>query len=76
MLAFSSRSDCAFTAKMLNSRYGKATKSDLTTAIKLIKQAKAESTDLTSPNLGNSEDWLFVGISDASNKTEVAAVIH
>ena len=25
-------------------------------------------TDLTSPNFGNSEDWLLVGISDTSNK--------
>ena len=69
MLALSSRPDLAFTAKMLTSRYGKATKSDITTAVKLIIRAKAESTDLTIPNLGNSEDWFLVGISDASNKT-------
>ena len=37
MLALSSRPDFALTAKMLTSRYGKATKSDFTMAIKLIK---------------------------------------
>lgn len=69
MLALSSRPDFAFTAKTLTSRYGKATKSDFTTAVRLIKRAKAESTDLVIPNLGESGDWLLVGISDASNKT-------
>ena len=69
MLALSSQPDFTFMAKKLTSRYGKATKSDFTTAVKLIKQAMIESTDLLMPNLGDSGDWILVGISDASNKT-------
>ena len=53
-------------------------KSDYTSIAKMLnnRRTKTESTNLTSPNLGNSKDWLFVGISDTSIKMEAAAVIH
>ena len=38
-------------------------------ALKLIKRAKEESTDLLILNLGDFGDWILVGISDTSNKT-------
>ena len=69
MLALSSRPDFTFAAKQLTSRYGKATKSDFTRAAKLITKAKADKNELIIPNLGDTEDWLLVGISDASNKS-------
>ena len=69
MLALSSRPDFSFAAKYLTSRYGKATKSDLTRAVKLINRAKAETTEMIIPNLGDMRDWLVIGISDASNKS-------
>ena len=63
------RPDFSFAAKYLTSRYGKATKSDLTQAIKLIRRAKSESTECLIPNIGKPEEWILVGVSDASNKT-------
>ena len=68
MLTLSSSPDFTFAAKYLTSRYGKATKSNLTRAVKLISKAKAESTELTISNLGDINDWLLVDISDTSNK--------
>ena len=69
MLALSSRPDFSFAAKYLTTRYGKATKSDLTRAVKLLTRAKEESTEMIIPNLGDMKDWLVIGISDASNKS-------
>ena len=69
MLSISSRPDFAIQAKLLTTKYGSATKRDLLTAIKLLKLAKQEPTKFVIPNLGNVEDWLLVGISDASYKT-------
>ena len=69
MLALSSRPDFTFVAKYLTTRYGKAIKSDLTRVVKLITRAKAESSAMIIPNLGDMQDWLIVGISDASNKS-------
>ena len=69
MLALSSRPDFIYAAKYLTTRYGKATKSDLTRAVRMIKKAKEEPTDLIIPNIGKIEDWILVGISDASNKS-------
>ena len=69
MLALSSRPDYTFAAKFLTTQYGKATKSHLMRAIKLINNAKMQPTEMKIPNLGSVKDWLLVGISDASNKT-------
>ena len=69
MLALSSRPDFTYAAKYLTTRYGKATKSDLTRAVKLLKKAKIDRSGMIIPNLGDIQDWLIVGISDASNKS-------
>ena len=64
-LALSS-SNCTITAKMLNSRHGKATNSDLTIGRKPVRRVKTENMDLT--KFKNSEDWLLMEMSDASKK--------
>ena len=69
MLALSSRPDFAYAAKHLTSRYGKATKSDLVQATKLIRKAKEETSKMIIPNIGPMEEWTIVAISDASNKS-------
>ena len=69
MTFITTRPDFTFAAKQLTSRYGKATKSDFTRASKLMTKAKADKNELIIPNLGDIEDWLLVGISDASNKS-------
>ena len=74
MLSISSRPDFAIQAKLLTTKYGSATKRDLLTAIKLLKLAKQEPTKFVIPNLGNVEDWLLVGISDASYKTSAQSL--
>ena len=62
------RPDFSYQAKYLTTRYGKATKSDLTQAVKLMKRAKEESTEVSIPNIGEPEDWLLVGVADASHR--------
>ena len=69
MLSGSCRPDFVFGAKYLTTRYGKATKSDFTQAVKMLKKAKQETTETVIPNLGDVGDWILVGVSDASNKT-------
>ena len=66
MLSVISRPDLCFESKLLSSRYGKATKKDFCTAVKLLTKAKSESTKMTYRNLGNMEDWLLLVFSDAS----------
>ena len=53
VLAQTVRPDFMYAAKYLTTRYGKATKSDMTHVMKIIKQAKEEPTDIIIPNLGN-----------------------
>ena len=69
MLSGSCRPDFVFGAKYLTTRYGKATKSDFTQAVKMLRKAKQETTETVIPNLGDIKDWILVGVSDASNKT-------
>ena len=69
VLAQTVRPDCMFAAKYLTTRYGKATKSDMTRVINIMKRAKEESTEITIPNLGEPEEWIIAGIVDASHKT-------
>ena len=69
MLAMTSRPDIMFDAKVLTTKYGSATKRDLTKAIKMIRRVKQEPTNLTLPDIGDISDWILVGITDASNKT-------
>ena len=67
-LAMSARPDLMFDAKVLTTKYGSATKRDLLKAIKIAKRVKDEDTLLTLPNIGEIEDWILVGVTDASKK--------
>ena len=69
MLAMTSRPDIMFDSKVLTTKYGSATKRDLTKAIKMIRKVKEEPTNLTLPDIGDINDWILVGVTDASNKT-------
>ena len=69
VLATTVRPDFMYAAKYLSTRYGKATKSDLTQISKLIKRAKEETTDIVIPNIGRPEDWILAGVVDASHRT-------
>ena len=69
VLAATVRPDFTYAAKYLTTRYSKATKSDMTQVSKLIIRAKAESTEIVIPNIGEPEEWILVGIVDASHRT-------
>ena len=69
MLSLTSRPDYSYRAKELTTKYGHATKSDFTQAVKLLKQAKLESTRYVIPDIGKEEDWILLGVTDASNKS-------
>ena len=69
VLASTVRPDFTFAAKYLTTRYNKATKSDLTQVVKLIKRAKEETTEIVIPNVGQPEQWILVGVVDASHRT-------
>ena len=68
-LAMSARPDLMFDAKVLTTKYGSATKRDLLKAIKLLRRVKEEDTRLTLPNIEEIEDWILVGVTDASKKS-------
>ena len=70
MLALTSRPDFAFDAKTLTTKYGSATKSHLYQAIRLLKRAKEETTRIVIPDMGREEDWILVGVADASHKSK------
>ena len=58
-----------YVAKYLSTRYGNATKSNMTQVVKIIKRVKEESNDIVIPNLGEPEDWILVGVVDTSYRT-------
>ena len=69
MLATSARPDLMYDAKVLTTKYGSATKRDLFKANKMVKRVKEEETNITLPDIGDIEDWILVGVTDASNKS-------
>ena len=69
MLAISARPDLMYDAKVLTTKYGSATKRDLFKAIKIVKRIKQEDTTMTLPDIGDIENWILVGVTDASNKS-------
>ena len=69
VLAQTVRPDFMYAAKYLSTRYGKATKSDMTQVAKIIRRAKEEPTDIIIPNLGEPEEWILAGVVDASHRT-------
>ena len=68
MLSITARPDICFDVKLLTSRYGKATKEDLLNVVKLIRKIKRDTTEIVIPNIGEKEDWILLGISDAATK--------
>ena len=69
VLAQTVRPDFMYATKYLSTRYGKATKSDMTQVAKIIRRAKEEPTDIIIPNLGEPEEWILAGVVDASHRT-------
>ena len=68
-LAHTIRPDIMYATKYLCTRKGKATKSDMTQLMKIIKKIKQDSNKIVIPNLGEPEDWILAGVVDASHKT-------
>ena len=64
-VGYQSRPDVCFDAKCLSSKFGKATKSDLRTALKKIQKLQGESTRMCFPDLGDVREWKMVGFGDA-----------
>lgn len=68
-VAYHSRPDICFDVKSLSSKFGKATKQDLKTAMKRMMKLKAETTLMVYPDLGSIEDWVLVAHGDAGIKS-------
>ena len=68
MLSVTSRPDITFEVKILTTKYGKATKSDMNDATKLVKKVKRNTTKITIPDMGNVEDWILLAYADAATK--------
>ena len=67
MIGYSSRPDICFDAKIMSSKYGKATRTDLRKVNKRYTAVKMEgNTKMVVPNIGNIEDWILLGHGDAS----------
>ena len=64
-VGYQSRPDVCFDAKCLSSKFGKATKGDLKSALKKIQKLQGQHTKMFFPSLGPVEEWSFVGYGDA-----------
>ena len=64
-VGYQSRPDVCFQAKCLSSKFGKATKSDMKTAMKKMQKLQGEPTKMCFPDLGSVQDWTIVGYGDA-----------
>ena len=65
-ISYQSRPDVCFEAKCLSTKFGKAKKSDLKSALKKIQKLKGIKTEMFFPNLGDIEEWNLVGYGDAA----------
>ena len=68
-VGYISRPDVCFEAKVLSSKYGKATKGDLKILLKKIQKLQGMRTTMFFPNLGPLEEWIIVGYGDAGIKS-------
>ena len=64
-LSSQSRPDLSFETKSLSTKFGKAKKKDLTSALKRLQKLKAQTTKMFFPDLGDVKDWIFIGHGDA-----------
>ena len=69
-LAHTSRPDICFEVKVLASKFGKANKRDLQTALRRMIKLKSEDTTMCFPDLGlDLDNWVLVGFGDAGVKS-------
>ena len=64
-----SRPDVSFEAKVLSTKFGKATKGDLKSVQKKIQKLQGIPTKMFFPDLGPTDEWIFVGYGDAGIKS-------
>ena len=68
-ISYQSRPDICFEAKCLSTKFGKATKSDLKTALKKMQKLQGVHTKMFFPRLGSLSNLTFVGYGDAGIKS-------
>ena len=68
VIAMTSRPDVLYKVKMLTSKYGSATKSELSQAKKISEKIKKESTQMLIPNIGDLNKAVLVAVTDASTR--------
>ena len=68
-VGYQSRPDICFEAKCLSSKFGKATKGDLKTALKKMQKLQGIHTKMFFPRLGSLSELTFVGYGDAGIKS-------
>ena len=68
-LSSHSRPDLCFETKALSTKFGKAKKKDLKSAVKKLQKLKSQTTKMTFPDLGEVKDWVFIGHGDAGIKS-------
>ena len=68
-IGYLSRPDVLFEAKVLSTKFGKATKGDLKSVQKKIQKLQGIPTKMFFPDLGPTDEWIFVGYGDAGIKS-------
>ena len=68
-ISYQSRPDVCFEAKVLSTKFGKATKGDLKSALKKMQKLQGVPTKMSFPDLGSIREWTFVGYGDAGLKS-------
>ena len=74
-VAYHSRPDVCFEVKALSSKFGKATKQDLKSAMKKMLKLKAETTTMVFPALGKMEDWVLVAHGDTGSMPDKVTAV-
>ena len=67
--SYTSAIKVCFEAKCLSTKFGKATKGDLKSALKKMQKLQGVHTRMSFPDLGSVEEWTFVGYGDAGIKS-------
>ena len=63
------RPDILYAVKYLSTKSGKATKADMVQVERLIRKLKEIPRNNIIPDLGEPEDWVIVGVVNASHRT-------
>lgn len=68
-LSKNARPDLSYDSLVMSTRVGKVTAGEMRQALKILKKARVETTEMKFPNLGEIKNWILVGHGDAGYRS-------